>query len=115
MAKKIIQREKLMKYCAECGHPVELVFEDQFERYQCIECKMIHYNNPRPCVLAIVCHDDQILLTRRTIEPGSGKWDFPGGFLERDEHPEVGLRREFEEELGAVPRNPKLLGFYLDY
>lgn len=37
---------------------------------------------------------------RRAGEPGRGKWDIPGGFLQEGEPPEDGARRELREELG---------------
>ena len=48
------------------------------------------------------------------IEPGKGKWDIPGGFLEADEHPEAGARRELREETGLTITITGLLGIYLD-
>jgi ADP-ribose pyrophosphatase YjhB (NUDIX family) len=55
-----------------------------------------------------------VLLTRRARAPYAGTWDVPGGFLEADERPEAGLRRELEEELGITPRRQRLLGFATD-
>ena len=44
----------------------------------------------------------RVLLTRRAIEPDRGKWDLPGGFLEEDEDPRDGVRRELAEETGLA-------------
>lgn len=45
----------------------------------------------------------QVLITDRPAgKAQAGRWEFPGGKLERDEAPEAGLRRELLEELGVV-------------
>lgn len=41
----------------------------------------------------------RVLLLKHRFRPGSG-WGLPGGFLERGEQPEDGLRRELREEIG---------------
>ena len=41
-------------------------------------------------------------------------WDLPGGFLLNGEHPEQGLARELQEELGTTPLRPRLFGMELD-
>lgn len=44
----------------------------------------------------------KLLLIQRGIEPFSGKWAFPGGFIKIDETAEKCTRRELEEETGGV-------------
>ena len=55
-----------------------------------------------------------ILLCRRAAAPYAGTWDLAGGFLEADETPERGLRRELREELGARVRRARFRGFVPD-
>ena len=54
------------------------------------------------------------MLSRRAIEPEKGKWDFPGGFLEEEEHPLDCLRRELQEEAGVEIEPLDFLGVWLD-
>ena len=49
---------------------------------------------------AIIEHDGRILLTRRRPDaPYPLLWEFPGGKLEPEEHPEACIVREVREEL----------------
>jgi ADP-ribose pyrophosphatase YjhB (NUDIX family) len=43
---------------------------------------------------------DRALVTKRAREPEKGRFDVPGGFLDADEDPIAGLKREVQEELG---------------
>lgn len=43
--------------------------------------------------------EDRVLLLKHRFRTGSG-WGIPGGFIEADEQPEEGLRRELREEIG---------------
>ncbi|MFA6119782.1 MAG: NUDIX hydrolase [Sideroxydans sp.] len=93
-----------MKYCAECGSPVELRIpqDDSRERYICTTCDTIHYQNPRNIVGCIpVWKDGRILLCRRAIEPRHGLWTLPAGFMENGETTEEGAARETLEEANA--------------
>lgn len=72
------------------------------------------YNNPVPATVAIVVGPRGILLCRRAAEPYAGYWDLAGGFLEADETPERGLRRELREELGARVQRARFRGFVPD-
>lgn len=49
---------------------------------------------------AIIEHEGKILLTKRRADaPYPLLWEFPGGKLEREEHPEACIVREVKEEL----------------
>jgi len=59
----------------------------------------------RKVTAAVIERDGKVLCARR--KPGlvaAGLWEFPGGKLEDGEAPELGLRRELEEELGVEAR-----------
>jgi 8-oxo-dGTP diphosphatase len=50
---------------------------------------------------------DRVLLLKHRFRAGSG-WGIPGGFIEADEQPEEGLRRELHEEIGLELQALKL-------
>lgn len=85
------------RFCPRCAEPVE----PEGGRAECSACSYVAYANPVPAVCAL-CVDDagRILLARRAFEPYAGLWDLPGGFLNEEEHPLDGLRRELLEEAG---------------
>jgi ADP-ribose pyrophosphatase YjhB (NUDIX family) len=53
-----------------------------------------------------------VLLLRRAIEPGYGKWVFPGGYVDRGEVVERAAMREAREECGLEVRLTGLIGMY---
>jgi ADP-ribose pyrophosphatase YjhB (NUDIX family) len=70
------------------------------------------YLDPKVAVGAIVPHDGGLVLLRRGIEPGYGKWVFPGGFVDRGETLEEAAARETREEVGLEVATDGLLGAY---
>src|SRR5258705_456863 len=89
------------RFCQRCGRRLRIVSEDGRRRPRCPRCGWTFYANPAPAAVAVVMHGGRVLLARRTREPYAGTWDLPGGFLEQDEVPLEGLRRELREEIGV--------------
>lgn len=104
-----------MKFCSECGAPVELSLpqDDHRERHVCTVCSTIHYENPKIIAGAIPeWTDGRILLCRRAIEPRSGFWTLPAGFMENGETTSQAAARETLEEANA---RIEVLGLYAMY
>jgi len=78
----------------------------------CTSCGFIFYQNPKLVVGCVPECREKIVLVRRAIEPRVGTWTFPGGFLELNETPEEGARRETMEETGLDVRLTHLLTIY---
>ncbi len=70
------------------------------------------YLDPKLAVAAIVPIDGRILLGRRGINPGFGKWSFPAGYVNRGESIEEALAREVKEETGLDVKVGWLVGMY---
>lgn len=102
------------RYCVVCGHTLveRRIPSEGRRRLQCENCGHIHYVNPRVVTAIIVEHGGRVLLQQRAIEPGLGKWTFPGGFLEMGETPEAGAVRETKEEVGLDVTITALHGVY---
>ena len=92
-----------MKFCSNCGAPVALKLPpgDTLPRHVCGNCGTIHYQNPRMVVGCIPEWEDRILLCRRAIEPRSGLWTVPAGYMENGETTFQGALRETLEEANA--------------
>lgn len=92
-----------MKYCSICGEQVilKVPVDDTRERYVCISCETIHYQNPNVVAGCIPVWGDQVLLCRRAIEPRYGLWTLPAGFMEMGETSTQAALRETLEEANA--------------
>jgi len=51
-------------------------------------------------VAAVIIHDGKLVLVKRGIEPGKGKWSIPGGAVELGERVRDTAIREAKEECG---------------
>jgi ADP-ribose pyrophosphatase YjhB (NUDIX family) len=72
----------------------------------------VHYRDPKVAACVIFRWDGGIFLSRRAIEPGYGRWTFPGGYADRGEVVEAAAIRETREETGCDVRLDDLLGLY---
>ena len=102
------------RHCPMCGHRLEsrVVLRHDPPRLVCGGCGFVFYLDPKVAVGAITTHDGGIVLLRRAIEPGYGKWVFPGGYVDRGETLEEAVRREAMEEVNLEIRIIHLLNAY---
>ena len=87
-------------YCTKCGNKTKKTIPsgDNMAREICRGCDYVHYVNPNIIVGALPIQSGSVLLCRRDIEPGFGKWTLPSGFMEMGETLEDGAKREAHEE-----------------
>lgn len=102
------------KFCSICGGAVEQKTPDDDNRVRdvCTQCGAIHYCNPKIIAGAILESDDKILLCKRSIEPRSGYWTVPAGFMENAESVIEAAAREAKEEACAGAEALYLQGIY---
>jgi ADP-ribose pyrophosphatase YjhB (NUDIX family) len=101
--------------CPNCAHRDASPGEEPALR--CANCGWYWYPNPRPTAAVIIERPDgdgglEFLLLRRAVEPASGWWDLPAGFLEPRETPDEGALREAREEAGFEVELTGLIGAY---
>jgi ADP-ribose pyrophosphatase YjhB (NUDIX family) len=100
------------KHCPRCAAEIEV---DQGQA-ECAACGFRGYASSKPTASALcVDVDGRIMLSRRAGDPFAGYWDLPGGFLNEAEHPLDGIRRELQEETGAVIEPADYLGVWVDH
>lgn len=101
-------------FCPRCGGRLESrrLKAGEPERLVCANCGFIFYQGPKLVAAVIFELDGGIVLTQRDIEPGYGKWTFPGGFVERGEVAEEAARREALEEAGLEVEVGEVVGLY---
>ncbi len=85
------------RFCPHCGH--EPLGGNHTRAIRCEACGFQYYLNTATASGAFVFYDDKLILCIRARDPGRGKLDVPGGFIEYDETVEQGLQREIREEL----------------
>ena len=96
-----------MNYCSHCGREVtsKVPAGDNRERFVCDHCDTVHYVNPRVVAGCLPVWEDRVLLCQRAIDPRSGFWTLPAGFLENGETIVAGAARETLEEANATVAN----------
>lgn len=91
----------MFKYCPNCSSK-EIRFKD--DRYFfCPDCNFTYYHNTAAACGLIISSGSGIFVLVRAKDPGKGKLDFPGGFVDPGEGIAEALRRECREELSWDP------------
>jgi ADP-ribose pyrophosphatase YjhB (NUDIX family) len=102
------------RFCPVCGGSLEprLLKAGEPERLVCTRCGFVFYLDPKIAVGTIIQNGDGVVLVRRAIEPGFGKWVFPGGYVDRGEEIRSAAIREAREECGLDIELQELVDIY---
>jgi 8-oxo-dGTP diphosphatase len=103
------------RFCPCCGSPLErrVLRATEPERLVCSACTFVFYLDPKIAVGTIIrTASERLVLVRRAIEPGYGKWVFPGGYVDRGELLTSAAVREAREECGLDVRLDGLVNIY---
>src|SRR2546423_10221997 len=105
------------RFCPRCGEALErrLLKSTEPERLVCTggACGFVFYLDPKIAVGTIIpTSSDRLVLCRRAIEPGYGKWVFRGGYVDGGEPLTVAAIREAREECGLDIRIDGLVNIY---
>jgi 8-oxo-dGTP diphosphatase len=100
-----------------CGSPLEprVLKITEPKRLVCTNtsCGFVFYLDPKIAVGTIIrMAGGKIVLVKRAIEPGYGRWVFPGGYVDRGEEVTLAAVREAREEAGLEVRLDHLINIY---
>ena len=103
------------RFCPRCGGELErrLLKPTEPLRPVCTRCGFVFYIDPKVAVGTVIrTESGRLVLVRRAIDPGYGKWVFPGGYVDRGEQLTAAAIREAREESGLDIRLEGLINVY---
>ncbi len=106
--------EETPRFCPSCGGSLSLrnLKRGEPARLVCQACGRVHYLDPKVAACVVPERGGRVLLLRRAINPGKGRWVMPGGFIDRGELPAEAARREAAEEVGLDVEVGPLIGVF---
>lgn len=100
------------RHCSQCGSRMVLASIGERQREQCPACGFIAWRNPAPVAMAVIEHERQLVLIRRSDAPLAGYWAPPAGYVESGESVPEAVIREAREECGLEIVLDDLAGVY---
>lgn len=102
------------RFCPKCS--AELVLrrlkDHEPERLVCKACEFVLFRDPKLAAGTLFQQASKFVLLKRAIEPGYGKWVFPGGFVDRGETVKDAAIRETREEANVDVGIRELIDVY---
>jgi ADP-ribose pyrophosphatase YjhB (NUDIX family) len=102
------------RFCPKCGARLvqKRLKDHEPERLVCKECEFVLFRDPKVAAGTLFQVDAKFVLLKRAIEPGYGKWVFPGGFVDRGETVMDAAIRETREEANVDVGITELIDVY---
>ena len=91
-----------INFCRRCGAALT---HQQAHIYRCANGHTLYVNSSPAVGIFLVNERDEVVVAVRAIDPGKGKFDAPGGFLDSSETLEAAITREVQEEIGVSPES----------
>ncbi len=104
----------MIQFCPQCATRVQQrLFEGKL-RPTCPACGYIAFADPKVAATVLLERAGKLLFIRRAIDPGRGRWCFPGGYVDFGEDPLLAAERECREETGLEVVDLELLDVTFD-
>ncbi|PJF39964.1 MAG: NUDIX hydrolase [Phototrophicales bacterium] len=105
---------RVANFCPNCG--ARLTQQERYGRMRpvCPECEYIVFFEPKVAVVVFLLrnNDAELLLVKRGMNPGKGRWALPAGFVDAGEDPKIAAIREVKEETGLDVQIERLLDVF---
>ncbi|MGH9318268.1 MAG: NUDIX domain-containing protein [Vicinamibacteria bacterium] len=102
------------RFCPKCGGALDfkVLKELEPERLVCRLCDFVFFLSPKVAAGTLFEVERKLVLLKRAIEPGYGKWVFPGGFVDQGETVVEAAIRETREEANVEVRVKELVDVF---